>query len=67
MFRNDLVAAEGMAAEVRAAMPDDKVKRLGNGPAIVLLAADAARMEVAVALKSREQAVGPFAATATNP
>jgi Protein of unknown function (DUF2550) len=64
LIRNELVAVDGLAGAVRAAEPDE-VKRLGNDPAVVALAADGgARVEVAVPPASRQQALGPFAAPA---
>lgn len=62
LFRNELVAADAMGGEVRAAGPDDKVKRLGSGQVIVpVVAAGGARIEVAVPAHHRERALGPFA------
>ena len=63
LFRNELVAVDGLAEAMRAAEPGE-VKRLGNRPVIVALAADGgARVEVAAPADSRQQALGPFAAT----
>jgi len=51
-----------LAGAVRAAEPDE-VKRLGNNPAVVALAANGGiRVEVAAPPASRQQALGPFAA-----
>jgi hypothetical protein len=57
LFRDELVAVDGLADAVRAAELGE-VKRLGNGPVIVPLAADGgARVEVATAADSRERAL----------
>ena len=64
LFRNELVAADGIAAEVRPAAPEDKVKRLGHKPVIVPVRADGARIEVAAPADKRERALGPFAGSA---
>ncbi len=61
LFRNELVAADGLGGQVRPAGPDDKVRRLGSGPVIVPVAAGAARIEVAAEAGERERALGPFA------
>lgn len=64
LFRNELVPVDGLAGAVRAAEPGE-VKRLGNAPAVVGLAADGgARVEVAAAADDRGRALGPFAAPA---
>jgi hypothetical protein len=61
LFRNEVVLADGLAGEVRAAKPGE-VSRLGKQPAIVPLAvAGDTRIEVAVAADERERAPGPFA------
>jgi hypothetical protein len=61
LFRNELVAVDGLADAVRAAEPG-VVKRLGSEPIIVPLAADGgARVEVATPADSRERALGPVA------
>jgi hypothetical protein len=61
LFRNELVAVDGLADAVRAAEPGE-VKRLGSEPVIVPLAADGgARIEVATPADSRERALGPVA------
>jgi len=61
LFRNEVVLAEGLAGEVRAAKPGE-VGRLGKQPAVVPLAVEGdARVEVAVAADGRERAPGPFA------
>jgi hypothetical protein len=64
LFRNELVAVDGLADAVRAAEPGE-VKRLGSEPVIVPLAAvDGARVEVATSADSRARADGdPCAAT----
>ena len=63
MFRNELVAVDGLADAVRAAEPGE-VKRLGSDPSVVPLAADGGvRVEVAAPADSRQRALGPFAAT----
>jgi hypothetical protein len=61
LFRNELVAVDGLADAVRAAEPGE-VKRLGGEPVILPLAADGgARVEVATPADSRERALGPVA------
>jgi hypothetical protein len=64
MFWNELAVADGMAAEVRTAGPDDKVKRLGPDPVIVPVSADGARIEIAAGADNRERALGPLAGSA---
>jgi hypothetical protein len=60
LFRNELVAIDGLAGSVRAAPPGE-VKRLGSDPVIVPLAADdGARVEVAAAVADRGRALGPL-------
>jgi hypothetical protein len=60
LFRNELVAVDGLADAVRAAQPGE-VKRLGSEPVIVPLATDGgARVEVATP-------VGPFVRPARAP
>ncbi|MDQ2873334.1 MAG: DUF2550 domain-containing protein [Actinomycetota bacterium] len=60
LFPNELVAADGLAGDARTAGPDDKVKRLGHEPVIVPVAVSGARIEIAVAARTRDRAVGPF-------
>lgn len=61
LFRNDLVLADALAGEVRAAKPGE-VRRLGKHPAVVTLAVDGrARIEIAVPADQQERAPGPFA------
>src|SRR5215211_3960105 len=58
LFRNELVAVDGLAGEARAAETGE-VKRLGDAPVIVPLAADGgARVEVATPADGRERALG---------
>ena len=67
LFRNELVAVDGLAGAVRAAQPGE-VKRLGKDPVIVPLAAEGgARVEVATASDDRGRALGPLAAPAAPP
>ena len=67
LFRNELVAVDGLADVVRAAEPGE-VKRLGSDPVIVALAGDGgARVEVATPVDSRERALGPMVAPAPPP
>ncbi len=66
LFRNELVAADGMAGEVRTAGPDDKVKRLGHEPVIVPVAASGAHIEIAVEAHARDRALGPFTGPASG-
>ena len=67
LFRNELVAVDGLAGEVRAAEPGE-VKRVGSDPVILPLAADGgARVEVATAADDRGRALGPLAASAPPP
>jgi Protein of unknown function (DUF2550) len=66
LFRNEVVLADGLAGEVRAAKPGE-VKRLGKQPTAVPLAVeDDTRIEVAVAADERERAPGPFAEDAPS-
>jgi hypothetical protein len=61
LFRNELVLAEALAGEARAAKPGE-VRRLGKHPAVVALAVEGgARIEVAASADGRERARGPFA------
>ena len=67
LFRNELVAVDGLAGETRAAEPGE-VKRVRSEPVIVPLAADGgARVEIAAAGDDRGRALGPFAAPAPPP
>jgi hypothetical protein len=67
LFRNELVAVDGLGDAVRAAEPGE-VKRLGSDPVIVALAAEGgARVEVAAPVDSRERALGPVVAPAPPP
>jgi hypothetical protein len=64
LFRNELVAANALAGDPRAA-ESGEVRRLGKHPAIIPLEADSgARIEVATSEDGRERAAGPFAASA---
>jgi hypothetical protein len=64
LFRNELVAVDGLAGEARTGEPGE-VKRLGSDPVIVPLAAEGgARVEVATASDDRGRALGPLAAAA---
>ena len=64
LFRNELVAVDGLAGETRAAEPGE-VKRVRSEPVIVPLAADGgARVEIAAAGDDRGRALGPLAASA---
>jgi len=59
-FRNEFVAAEALAGEIRVAGPGE-IKRLGKHPAVIPVTADeGARIEIAVTEDGREQAHGPF-------
>jgi hypothetical protein len=67
LFRNELVAVDGLAGETRAAEPGE-VKRVESDPVIVPLAAEGgARVEVATASDDRGRALGPLAAPAPPP
>ena len=67
LFRNELVAVDGLAGEVRAAEPGE-VKRVGSDQGILPLAADGgAQLEVATAADDRGRALGPLAAPAPPP
>jgi hypothetical protein len=67
LFRNELVAVDGLADAVRAAEPGE-VKRLGSEPVIVPLAADGgARVEVAAPVEDRGRALGPLEVPAAAP
>ena len=64
LFRNELVAVDGLAGAVRAAEAGE-VRRLGNDPVIVPLAADGgARVEVAAMGDDRGRALGRLVAAA---
>jgi hypothetical protein len=66
LFRNELVAVDGLAGAVRAAEADE-VKRLGNQPVIVpLLGEGGARVEIAAAGDDRGRALGPMVAPAPS-
>lgn len=67
LIRNELVAAGGLAGEVRPAAAGDKVRRLGHGPVIVPVTAAGARIEVAAPADRRDRALGPFAGPARSP
>lgn len=58
MFRNELVAADGLDQQ-RPAGPDE-VKRLGDHRVIVQLRTDSAAVEVAAHEGERQQLLGPF-------
>jgi hypothetical protein len=67
VFRNELMAVNGLADAVRPAEPGE-VKRVGSEPVIVPLAADdGARVEIATPADSRERALGPLVAPAPPP
>ena len=67
LFRNELVAVDGLAGEARAAERGE-VKRVGSDPVILPLAADGgARVEVATASDDRGRALGPLAAPVPPP
>jgi hypothetical protein len=67
LFRNELVAVDGLAGAVRAAEAGE-VKRLGSQPVIVPLAADGgARVEVTAARDDRGRVLGSLAAPAPPP
>ena len=67
MFRNELVAVDGLAGAARRAKPGE-VKRLGTEPVIVPLAADGgARVEVAAPGGDRGRAIGPLQHPAAAP
>jgi Protein of unknown function (DUF2550) len=64
LFRNELVAADALAGDARAAKPGE-LRRLGKHPTVIPLTADGGtRIEVAVSADGRERAAGPFAAPA---
>jgi Protein of unknown function (DUF2550) len=67
LFRNELVAVDGVAGAARAAEPGE-VKRVGGDPVILPLAAESgARVEVAAAGDDRGRALGPLAASQPPP
>jgi hypothetical protein len=67
LFRNELVAVDGLAGATRAAKPRE-VKQLGNEPVIVPLTADGgARFEVAALAEDLERALGPLVPPAVAP
>jgi hypothetical protein len=60
LFRNELVAVDGLAEPVRAARPGE-IKRLGSEPVIVSLAVHGgARIELAAPVEHRRRALGPL-------
>lgn len=60
MFREELVAIDGLAGATRPATPGE-VKRLGNDLLIAPLAAEGgARVEVAASTEDRARALGPL-------
>jgi hypothetical protein len=63
LFRYEMVEAERLDGELREAASGDAVKRLGNGPLIMAVATDSARIEIATAAEHRKRALGPFAAS----
>jgi hypothetical protein len=65
LFRNELVPADGLNGQ-RPARPGE-VKRLGDDPIVVTLAAGSSRIEVAVRVEDRGRALTPFAGTALDP
>jgi hypothetical protein len=56
-FRNELVLAD---AAIDRAAESDEVKRLGDAPVVVELAADAASVFVAAHAEDRDLALGPY-------
>ena len=67
LFRNELVAVDGLAGAVRVAERGE-AKGLGSQPVIVPLAAEGgARIEVAAAEDDRGRALGPLAGPAPPP
>jgi hypothetical protein len=67
LFRNKLVAIDGLSAKVREAAPGE-VRRLGKEIVIVPLAADGdPHIEVATSARCWMRALGPFAVTASWP
>jgi hypothetical protein len=66
LFRNELVAVDGLAGAVRAAEVGE-VKRLGSQLVIVPLVGEGgARVEIAAAEDDRGQALGPMVADPTT-
>lgn len=66
LFRNQLLAVDGLAGAVRAAEVGE-VKRLGSQLVIVPLVGDGgARVEIAAAEDDRGQALGPMVADPTT-
>jgi len=66
LFRNQLLAVDGLAGAVRAAEVGE-VKRLGSQLVIVPLVGDGgARVEIAAAKDDRGQALGPMVADSTT-
>ena len=61
LFRNELVPADALAGEARAAQPGE-IRRLGRHPAVVPLIVDGgARIEVAASADRQERLPGPLA------
>lgn len=65
LFRNELVEADALAGEARAAEPGE-VRRLGKQPTVLPLAVGGARIEIAVPADERERARGPFIASSVG-
>jgi hypothetical protein len=66
LFRNELVEADALAGEARAAEPGE-VRRLGKQPTVLALVVDGgARIEMAVPAGERDRARGPFVASSVG-
>jgi hypothetical protein len=67
LFRNELVAVDGLSGAARAARPGE-IKRLGKNPVIVPLAADGGvRVEVAAPVEDRGRVLGSLEVPAAAP
>jgi hypothetical protein len=58
LFRNELVAVDGVGKQRRAA--PDEVKRLGDRPVVIRVTAGAAQVELAADAHRAERLLGPY-------
>jgi hypothetical protein len=58
LIRNELVPADGLDGE-RTGAPGE-VKRLGDGPVVIAVAASGARVEIAAGGEHRDRLLGPY-------
>jgi hypothetical protein len=64
MYRTDLVPVDAASGERQA--DKGEVKRLGERPAVIELAAGDAKIEIAARAEQRDLVIGPFAAPALS-